>query len=714
MDAAGLILAIPGSLEMLIKICRQIYDNFSAYPTLSGILDSILQRCSELRGILANLKPLAHRTWGESVLKQSFMMGLATSQRQLDEAAGELRKICSRICSTPNRSSSATVVKLMRIAREFKKWMGAAWTKKRLQNVEGLVEKSERSIRAIASRAHGALKDDQLLSKQDQTLSKQDEVLAKLSTMSRAIAAGQDQLPSPSTTSYERDLFAELPPEIPLRIFPPMDRRSICREAQVSKDWWSRESDWRVRFYRRWGDAARNWEFGVRSERSQDRAMSLENEGGVALNPSLDQVITNLQGRWLQWKGYSVRREPYMSPEQASTSSTSTPTQDERPKVHDWGEIKTWKQLYAFRQRLHLAWRSGLHGPEEFEGHSGPILAAQVQGEHVITASADNTIKVWSMRSRKLVRTLKGHTDAVTCLQFDMTKLVSGSMDATVRFWDYETGLELESLCAECGGVTCMTYDRSSLVCGTALGKMVVLQYFGKRETRMVDGHKCSIKAAQLHRHDTVISLGQDGIVKVWDLRKMICTVVLEEDLGRVGCFMPFSRLQLRGWPTLMATDGNHEQEPGTSETWASAQKPRSSDPPPVSSIVMKTCRDRIHSLREHLDPTPLSSSHLLISGSTDGIVSIWDMATSTPIREFFGQRAAISALDFDHNHLASAGEDGVFKVWDLDTGEEILEVRGAHKGAINAVQVGEFGMLTAGNEGDVKLWTVDVCQRQA
>ena len=516
------------------------------------------------------------------------------------------------------------------------------------------------------------------------------------------------QLPFPSG---KRDFLLDFPFVVTLNILRFLDARSICRVARVAISWkWLLDAEpvWRDLFRKRWGLLLDECEvFSDPSVKRQSQALWMGGERGDVAYEFLKRPR-----RWsqLQCKGDLEQKEPEVLPGEACKSSTSTSNQDQGPNGHICGELKSWKQLYAFHHCLHQAWRSGILGQQTFEGHSGPILAALTRGEHVLTASADHTIKVWSMRSQKLLRTLKGHEDAVTCLSFEGTQLISGSMDGTVRFWDYVRGIVLKTTpTSEYGGVTSLICSIRYLVTGTSGGQVLITDNDVPDRVWAMKGHDCAVKAIKLHRHDTLLSLGRDGTVKVWDLGKKICTMVMRGDLGRVGCFKPLSQLRSLAWETYKGCDGNHEHQHGTSETWKCAQELQSSKPRPKPKIVIKTRRDRIHSLREHLDPTPLSFSHLLICGYTNGVIRIWDMATSTPIREFFDHRTAISALDFDHSHLASAGEDGVFKVWDLDTGEEILEVRGAHKGAINMVKIGEFGILTAGDDGFTKFWTVTV-----
>jgi WD40 repeat protein len=66
-------------------------------------------------------------------------------------------------------------------------------------------------------------------------------------------------------------------------------------------------------------------------------------------------------------------------------------------------------------------------------------------GDHVATAGADGTARVWDVRSGKLERVMRGHTQNVSTVQFspDASRLLTGSPDGTARVWRVRTGAQL-------------------------------------------------------------------------------------------------------------------------------------------------------------------------------------------------------------------------------------------------------------------------------
>lgn len=53
--------------------------------------------------------------------------------------------------------------------------------------------------------------------------------------------------------------------------------------------------------------------------------------------------------------------------------------------------------------------------------------------DKVVSGSYDNTLKIWNLKTGECSKTFIGHSDHVLCLQFNTTHLVSGSADRTIK-----------------------------------------------------------------------------------------------------------------------------------------------------------------------------------------------------------------------------------------------------------------------------------------
>jgi WD40 repeat protein len=72
-------------------------------------------------------------------------------------------------------------------------------------------------------------------------------------------------------------------------------------------------------------------------------------------------------------------------------------------------------------------------------------------GQHIVSASGDDTLKVWDVQSGQEHLTLKGHTNAVSGCAFspDGRSIVSSSRDHTLKVWDAQSGQCLTTLVVE-------------------------------------------------------------------------------------------------------------------------------------------------------------------------------------------------------------------------------------------------------------------------
>jgi WD40 repeat protein len=89
-----------------------------------------------------------------------------------------------------------------------------------------------------------------------------------------------------------------------------------------------------------------------------------------------------------------------------------------------------------------------------------------LDGSRVVTASADNTARIWDASSAKQIAVLRGHEGPVGSAVFspDGSRIVTASQDNTARIWDVRlTAIPPEKLLAEAcvrlAGVTKLTRE---------------------------------------------------------------------------------------------------------------------------------------------------------------------------------------------------------------------------------------------------------------
>jgi hypothetical protein len=91
------------------------------------------------------------------------------------------------------------------------------------------------------------------------------------------------------------------------------------------------------------------------------------------------------------------------------------------------------------------------------EGHSGSLRSAEFSpdGQRIVTASYDNTARIWDAATGKQIAPLEGHTDIVLSAAFspDGQRIVTAFSDNTARIWDAATGKQIAPLEGHTGSV---------------------------------------------------------------------------------------------------------------------------------------------------------------------------------------------------------------------------------------------------------------------
>jgi WD40 repeat protein len=178
-----------------------------------------------------------------------------------------------------------------------------------------------------------------------------------------------------------------------------------------------------------------------------------------------------------------------------------------------------------------------------FVGHRGEVRGCAISpaGDYIVSASRDQTLKVWDAHTGEELRTLRGHTSEVHgCAISPLGDIIiSASDDNTLKVWDAHTGEERLTL-----------RGHTSEVHGCAispLGDIIIsasddntLKVWDARtgeERRTLRGHTAGVHGCAISpAGDTIVSASSDNTLKVWDARTGACLRTLNVNGGLTAC----------------------------------------------------------------------------------------------------------------------------------------------------------------------------------
>lgn len=388
-----------------------------------------------------------------------------------------------------------------------------------------------------------------------------------------------------------------------------------------------------------------------------------------------------------------------------------------------------------------------------FKGHGGVVLCCRFHPDPkrlvLFTGGDDASVRVWSLETRKCTHALSGHFSAVTALAVSPCgeRLLSAGRDKVVHVWDLRSG--------ETRG-TVPTFEALEGIAALAPGARVP----GAPKA----GDKDALRFA---------TVGERGVLRVWRADKAKCVYEQPtEHAGAAHCEGGFVGLETRpGAAGLVVAAADHRLlflglgEKGGSGSdgddplvmerelvgdnddvldVAFVRAPGDGEdegrPPAALAVATNSATVRTYdtttmactqSLRGHSDIVLCLDSAatkdgrpLLLTGSKDNSLRLWDAAAGRCLATGEGHIAAVSSVAFGRrsSELAvSGGADKLLKVWDLkvpikrlragETGSplamRVAAAVAAHDKDINSVAVAPNDSLVCTGSGDrlAKVW---------
>jgi len=257
----------------------------------------------------------------------------------------------------------------------------------------------------------------------------------------------------------------------------------------------------------------------------------------------------------------------------------------------------------------------------EIKAHGDQITALDfdVPFGTMVSASLDDTVKVWDLNAGRCIGELEGHTASVRALQVEDNFLITGSADATIRLWDLSKahydpqGSRFGRDDEEDDGMAFENPDDQPV--DPPEGSMADCPMF------VLQAHMDEITALHF-RSDVLVSGSSDKTLRQWDLEKGRCVQTLD---------VMWAAAQ------ASATIGSAEG------TWRQTSRQTS------------TAADFVGALQVF--------ESALACGTADGMVRLWDLRSGQVHRSLVGHTGPVTCLQFDGTHIVTGSLDRSIRV---------------------------------------------------
>jgi division protein 1 len=259
---------------------------------------------------------------------------------------------------------------------------------------------------------------------------------------------------------------------------------------------------------------------------------------------------------------------------------------------------------------------------KELPAHNDAISALDFDAPWgtLVTASLDDTVRVWDLNAGRCIGMLEGHLSSVRCLQVEENIVATGSMDATIRLWDLskaeyapmdnrvnkgddaeeEDGLAFEnSADAPPAPPPTIMQDVPLFTLASHVDAVTALHFQG----------------------DTLVSGSADKTLRQWDLVKGRCVQTLDV-------------------------------------LWAAAQATATN----TSNSEWRPTGRGVDATADFVGAIQVFDA-ALACGTADGMVRLWDLRSGQVHRSLVGHTGPVTALQFDDVHLVTGSADRSIRV---------------------------------------------------
>ncbi|XP_028814903.1 kinesin-like protein KIF21A isoform X7 [Denticeps clupeoides] len=306
------------------------------------------------------------------------------------------------------------------------------------------------------------------------------------------------------------------------------------------------------------------------------------------------------------------------------------------------------------------------------EGHTKAVLCVDSTDDLLFTGSKDRTCKVWNLVTGQEIMSLGGHPNNVVSVRYS-SSLVFTVSTSYVKVWDIRESAKCIRTLTSSGQVT------TSDICAA-----------GTNRTVTIPSGENQINQIALNPVGSVLYAAAGNSVRMWDLRRFVCTGKLTGHIGPVMCLTVDQTGSGQDLVITGSKDHYIKMFDVTEGSLGTISPTHNFEPPHY---------DGIESL--------VVQGECLFSGSRDNGIKKWDLSRKDLLQQVpNAHRDWVCALGVVPGSptLLSGCRGGVLKLWRTDTLAPLGELKG-HESPINGISTNSSLLFTASDDRTVKIW---------
>lgn len=327
-------------------------------------------------------------------------------------------------------------------------------------------------------------------------------------------------------------------------------------------------------------------------------------------------------------------------------------------------------------------------------GHSDDVntLDLSADGQWLVTASPDRTIRIWNYAQKKLYRTLHSFTTQkiyVVVISPNGKYVAVGTQDNYVRIWDRQTGVLKYKLAGHFGDVNTLAFspDNKTLASGSTDDRVIVWDLAKGSPRLTLTDHRSDIHSVTYSKDGRwLLSADERGKVLIWHANqgKVIRSIQAYSQGG-------ITSIVISNDGKKIVTLQNSRMQYQSIDIWDFNTGQKIKEITGVKSLTKALAINR--------------AATKILSTTSKGELNVWDIATGKKIANFRLRYAAKAlAYSSDERQIIVGLRWNLLKILNASNGQEIFSISNSNQRISQVATAGQEVLITKPRQSAI-LW---------